>query len=148
MSHPDARPTETARSSNPHRIPAYAGCTQRREDAASHRDIKAALVLAIEAVLVPRLDAMAKILRTLVAANDGHFSDPSQLYRLPTILKLLGISKSTWYAWSNPKSASHDPTVPKAIKLGNGAHSPSVWRAREVDAWIEARARTSHTCLK
>jgi len=62
--------------------------------------------------------------------------------RLPEVLHLTGLSRSTWYALLNPNDPSHDPTAPKPFKLGRSAHSPSVWWAWQVIAYLEAKSAT------
>lgn len=101
--------------------------------------LESALLHSLEAMMVPRLENLSQSIRDL-AVNDGRFDHWTTNYRLPTVLKRVGVSKSTWYAWSNPKSASYDPTIPQGIKLGDHPRSPVVWRKREIEAWIDARA--------
>ena len=109
-------------------------------------DLEKAIRFIVETVLFPRLDNLSQSIRDL-AANDHRFVDKTAVYRLPVLLKRLGISKSTWYAWKNEKSASYDPTLPQAIKLGEHPRSPVVWRQHEIEAWIEARAIASRVCV-
>lgn len=118
------------------------GRTSRRITSTGEGDLESALRFIMETMMLPRLDAIAQAIGSLAPANED---DPggTLLYRLPDILKLIGISKSTWYAWSNPKSPSYDPLLPQAIKLGDHPRSPAAWRARDVEIWIEARARAS-----
>lgn len=63
-----------------------------------------------------------------------------QAIRLPEVLSIVGISKSTWYARLNPRLPSHDPRVPKPFKLGTSDRSPSVWWRSEVMAYVHACA--------
>lgn len=60
--------------------------------------------------------------------------------RLPEVLHLTGLSRSTWYALLNPNDASYDPTAPKPFKLGRSRHSPSVWWAWQVIAYLETKS--------
>lgn len=62
--------------------------------------------------------------------------------RLPEVLHLTGLSRSTWYALLNPNDPSYDPTAPKPFKLGRSPHSPSVWWAWQVIAYLEAKSAT------
>lgn len=105
-------------------------------------DLERTIRLVVETVMAPRLDSIFQSIRDL-AANEPRFDDGSTVYRLPSVLERVGVAKSTWYAWSNPKSASYDHTIPKGIKLGQHQRSPVVWRKREIEAWIEARASAS-----
>ena len=63
-----------------------------------------------------------------------------QAIRLPEVLSIVGISKSTWYARLNPRLPSHDPRVPKPFKLGTSDRSPSVWWRSEVMAYVHSCA--------
>jgi predicted DNA-binding transcriptional regulator AlpA len=47
--------------------------------------------------------------------------------RLPEVLTIVGVSKSTWYARLNPKSPFYDPRAPRPFKLGTSDRSPSAW---------------------
>lgn len=60
--------------------------------------------------------------------------------RLPEVLCIVGVSKSTWYARLNPRSPSHDPRAPHPFKLGPSLHSPSVWWRSAVMAYVQACA--------
>jgi len=60
--------------------------------------------------------------------------------RLPEVLHLLGIGKSTWYERLNSSSPSYDPTAPKPFKLGTSVRSPSVWWHSEIQAYLSMRA--------
>ena len=62
--------------------------------------------------------------------------------RLPEVLHLTGLSRSTWYARLNPSDPSYDPAAPKPFKVGNSRHSPSIWWAWQVIAYLEAKSFT------
>ncbi len=81
------------------------------------------------------LERLESILRSLQC---GPAQD--QAIRLPEVLSIVGISKSTWYARLNPRLPSHDPRVPKPFKLGTSGRSPSVWWRSEVMAYVHACA--------
>ncbi|MFT3755276.1 MAG: AlpA family phage regulatory protein [Pseudoxanthomonas sp.] len=85
------------------------------------------------------LENLKKILQ--LAEVDASSSD--RAIRLPEVLRLLGIGKSTWYERLNAKSASYDPYAPKPFKLGNSDRSPTVWWQSEVLAYLAARATVS-----
>ncbi|CAG4968506.1 helix-turn-helix transcriptional regulator [Novilysobacter luteus] len=65
--------------------------------------------------------------------------------RLPDVLHILSIGKSSWYQRLNARSPSYDPLAPKPFKLGNSERSPSVWWYSEVIAYLEIRAAASRT---
>ena len=65
--------------------------------------------------------------------------------RLPDVLHILSIGKSSWYQRLNSRSPSYDPLAPKPFKLGNSERSPSVWWYSEVIAYLEIRAAASRT---
>jgi len=64
-----------------------------------------------------------------------HFVNPESLLRLPQVLELIPVSKSTW--WAGVKSGR----FPAAVKL---SERTTCWRAREVLALIEAASATTH----
>jgi prophage regulatory protein len=57
-------------------------------------------------------------------------SSPTPLLRLPTVLALTGLSRSTLFAL-----CQHD-NFPKPIKISARC---SAWLSNEIDAWIAAR---------
>lgn len=85
------------------------------------------------------LDRLMDIFQTVRA------EPPSQdrAIRLPEVLHLLGIGKSTWYERLNSRSPAYDPLAPLPFKLGKSFRSPSVWWHSEVIAYLEARAAAS-----
>ena len=60
-------------------------------------------------------------------------------YRGREVDSLLGISRSTRYAWQDPKSPQHDSSWPLPIKLS--ARSTG-YLVNEVEAWLASRPRT------
>lgn len=52
---------------------------------------------------------------------------------------LLGISKSTRYAWQDPTSAQYDPTWPLPVRL---SARRTGYLVHEVEAWLASRPRT------
>ncbi len=84
----------------------------------------------------------------LSGQNTGHLGTlPSsrdlallRAIRLPEVLHLSGDSRSGWYARLNPKDPSYDPDAPKPFKLGKSPHSPSLWWAWQVVAYLESKA--------
>lgn len=63
-----------------------------------------------------------------------------QAIRLPELLAIVGVSKSTWYSRLNANSPSYDPRAPKPFKLGASERSPSVWWRSAVMAYVTACA--------
>lgn len=63
--------------------------------------------------------------------------------RLPEVLRILGIGKSSWYQRLNARSLSYDPLAPQPFKLGNSERSPSLWWHSEIIAYLETRAAVS-----
>jgi predicted DNA-binding transcriptional regulator AlpA len=94
----------------------------------------------IKSTVSQQLDAIFEGVRRLEAKECPPPEGRALLYRLPDVLKLLRVSKSTLYSWLNPQSAFFDATLPQPFKLGGYAHSPVAWRAGDIDAWIESRA--------
>lgn len=60
-------------------------------------------------------------------------------YRGREVDSLLSISKSTRYAWQDPKSPQYDPSWPLPIKLS--ARSAG-YLVSEIEAWLASRPRT------
>lgn len=63
-----------------------------------------------------------------------------QAIRLPAVLDLVGVSKSTWYALLNPRSKTFDPRAPQPFKLGPSPNSPSIWWRSAVMAYLKVCA--------
>lgn len=63
-----------------------------------------------------------------------------QAIRLPTVLAIVGMSKSSWYARLSRRSPAYDPRVPQPFKLGTSRNSPSVWWRSAVMAYLNACA--------
>jgi len=59
-----------------------------------------------------------------------------QILRLPQVIELTGLSRSTIYDLMDAKSKRFDPTFPKQVKL---SMSSVGWLAVEVEAWIESK---------
>lgn len=57
-----------------------------------------------------------------------------KILRISTLVKKIGISRSTIYDWLNPKSPRYDVTFPKQRRLG--MHSVG-WIESEIDKWLE-----------
>ena len=59
-----------------------------------------------------------------------------QILRLPTVVKMTGISRSRIYVFMGRKT---DP-FPRSLKLGSNMVG---WRQSEVEAWLNARERSA-----
>ena len=63
-----------------------------------------------------------------------------QAIRLPEVLSIVGVSKSTWYARLNARLPAYDARAPKPFKLGTSDRSPTAWWRSEVMAYVLACA--------
>jgi len=63
--------------------------------------------------------------------------------RLPVVMQITGLKRSSVYGLMNPKSPSFDPKFPRSFHLGDTTRSPVVWWAHEIVAWLEYRAAAS-----
>ena len=95
----------------------------------------------IEQKILGRLEAIFERIRGLEARDVVDAPNQCRAIRLPEVLQLLGISKSALYDRLNPKSASHDPDLPRPFKLGSSERSPSVWWRSAVIAYLTSRAQ-------
>lgn len=50
---------------------------------------------------------------------------------------VFGVSRSTFWAWNNPKSRYYRPDFPKPIKISTNATG---WRQSELEAYIQKLA--------
>lgn len=87
---------------------------------------------ALDQALLDRLDAIFQSIQPA--------PDLDQAIRLPVVLDLVGVSKSTWYALLNPGSKTFDPRAPQPFKLGPTPNSPSVWWRSAVMAYLRVCA--------
>lgn len=93
---------------------------------------------AIESLPLEHLEAFLQMLQRAPLQD--------QAIRLPEVLSIVGISKSTLYARLNARLPSYDPRVPKPFKLGASDRSPSAWWRSEVMAYVRscATAQPAH----
>ncbi|MGU5731609.1 AlpA family phage regulatory protein [Aeromonas jandaei] len=59
-----------------------------------------------------------------------------KVLRMPAVEQKIGMSRSTFYDWLNPKSPRYDPTFPRPKHLGK--HSVG-WSESELDEWLLRR---------
>jgi prophage regulatory protein len=57
--------------------------------------------------------------------------------RADTAATKVGIARSTFHLWQNPKSRYFKPTFPRRVKIGDRARG---WLESELDVWLAARA--------
>lgn len=70
---------------------------------------------------------------------DEHLVAPrSRVIRLRTCLDIIGLSRSTVFDISNPKSPRYDPTFPRRVRIGLRAVG---WYEDEVYAWTASKQR-------
>jgi len=60
----------------------------------------------------------------------------SRVIRLRTCLDIIGLSRSTVFDISSPKSPRFDPTFPKKVRIGMRAIG---WYEEEIHAWIASK---------
>jgi prophage regulatory protein len=58
-----------------------------------------------------------------------------QLIRVADVIKMVGISKSTLYARTNPNDPSYDPTFPRRFRLWKNARAAFYVKAA-VERWV------------
>lgn len=66
--------------------------------------------------------------------------DLHRAIRLPEVLRIMGLSRSAWYALLNPKLSTYDSKAPRPFKLGNSDRSASAWWAWEVLAYLQSKS--------
>jgi predicted DNA-binding transcriptional regulator AlpA len=98
----------------------------------------------IEEKVLDRLEAIFERIKGLETRESAIAPNQCRAIRLPEVLQILAISKSALYDRLSPKSASHDPAMPRPFKLGNSEHSPSVWWRSAVIEYVTSRAQLHH----
>ena len=92
----------------------------------------------LEARVMDRLELIFERVRT----SEDQLACAPRAIRLPEVLRLLGISKSTLYGRLSVCSKLHDPRMPMPFKLGNSERSPSAWWYAEVIAYLACCAQS------
>lgn len=59
-----------------------------------------------------------------------------KVLRMPAVEQKMGVSRSTFYDWLNPKSPRYDPTLPRPKPLGKKSVG---WIESELDEWLMKR---------
>lgn len=131
--------------------------TKIRTEAAPHRVRPSGLTVAIASKLGNQSSAASDLEFLEELVNDNVLNRLQDIFqlariddrsndraiRLPEVLHILGIGKSSWYQRLNARSPSYDPSAPQPFKLGNSERSPSVWWHSEIIAYLETRAAAS-----
>ena len=106
-------------------------------------DLEALLVYVceLEALVLKRLDAIFESVRRSESGG-GLSPDDRRAIRLPEVLKILRISKSTLYGRLKASGQRHDARLPKPFKLGDSARSPSAWWHDSVIDYLELCAQS------
>ncbi len=85
---------------------------------------------------VPRSDsnhcAYPEIQRDYSACPELH-----RAIRLPELLHIVGIGRSSWYGLLNPRSSTYDEKAPKPFRLGRAA---TAWWLHEVLAYVQQQS--------
>ena len=61
-----------------------------------------------------------------------------QMLRLPELIKLIGLSRSSIYDRLNRRAKRYDPNFPRPLKLNKASR----WLLSEVEEWIESKIST------
>ena len=69
-------------------------------------------------------------------------TSPQAICRLPQLLQLVGLGRSSIYARFNPRSRYFDPSFPRPVPLHGPCQMRGAvgWRLGEVLAWLDAQA--------
>ncbi|WP_293716809.1 MULTISPECIES: AlpA family phage regulatory protein [unclassified Stenotrophomonas] len=113
--------------STANRAPAKAPLSKEALSSASNCD-----ALLVDQTALRHLEAILQSLQGAPALD--------QAIRLPEVLSIVGLSKSTWYARLNSRLPAYDARAPKPFKLGTSDRSPTAWWRSEVMAYVLACA--------
>ncbi len=70
----------------------------------------------------------------------------NKLIRLPELMKITGLSRSSIYLRLNQKSPYFDKFFPKPIRLSSsGIRGAVAWLLSEIQEWIQLRLESSRT---
>lgn len=94
----------------------------------------------IQSSVVDQLELIFAHVREIEASAAKQLTSSRRAIRLPDVLDMVGISKSSLYSRINPASPYYDESMPKPFKLGqsrNADRAPSVWWEDEWLAYLE-----------
>jgi len=100
----------------------------------------------IQSSVVDRLELIFAHVREIEASAAKQVTSCRRAIRLPEVLDILGISKSTLYGRINPASPYYDEAMPKPFKLGNSRNAdraPAVWWEDQCLSYLETCADVS-----
>lgn len=86
-----------------------------------------------------QLNAIFEKVRLLEKASCGP-QEKARAIRLPEVLSIVGLRRSSWYERLNPRSSSYDERAPKPFRLGSKA---CAWWLHEVLAYVQQLSVTS-----
>jgi predicted DNA-binding transcriptional regulator AlpA len=66
-------------------------------------------------------------------------SNLNQFIRLPAVIRITSLSRSSVYARLDSSSASYDPAFPRPVKLSPGPKGAVAWLESEVNAWQQLK---------
>ncbi|WP_355587459.1 AlpA family phage regulatory protein [Xanthomonas cannabis] len=97
-------------------------------------------------MVLKQLERILAFFRGAGQSNQTGVAPSPRAVRLPEVLQLLGISRSTLYNRLDEASPQYDPDMPRPFKLGKGDRAPTAWLHQDIVVYIEscAAARSSH----
>ncbi|MFA1722597.1 helix-turn-helix transcriptional regulator [Xanthomonas campestris] len=99
-----------------------------------------------QAIVLKHLERILASFRSNGQSNQTGQVPSPRAVRLPEVLQLLGISRSTLYNRLDESSPQYDPDMPRPFKLGKGDRAPTAWLHQDIVVYIEScvAARSSH----
>jgi predicted DNA-binding transcriptional regulator AlpA len=94
----------------------------------------------IQGTILQRIDHLLAEVRAHCGSRSAHHAEPPRAIRLPEVLRMLGISRSTLYNRLDPSSPLHDPEMPRPFKMGKGDRAPTAWLYSDIVGYLESRA--------
>ncbi|MGV7172376.1 helix-turn-helix transcriptional regulator [Xanthomonas axonopodis] len=96
--------------------------------------------------VLKQLERILASFRSNGQSNQTDLAPSPRAVRLPEVLQLLGISRSTLYNRLDESSPQYDPDMPRPFKLGKGDRAPTAWLHQDIVVYIEScvAARSSH----
>ena len=99
-----------------------------------------------QAIVLKQLERILASFRSNGQSNQTGEAPSPRAVRLPEVLQLLGISRSTLYNRLDEASPQYDPDMPRPFKLGKGDRAPTAWLHQDIVVYIEScvAARSTH----